>query len=198
MLKKSNKIKHGVNMKEKKDIPYFQIKDKLSEQIINSSQRRNTSPLKFIIKKIKNYILGMLAYNCPINSWRLRMHRWRGVHIGNNVFIGLRCTLDHSYPEYIYIEDNAGLNGDVYLLTHTNPNEKYSGVFKAEVAPIVISENAWVCIRATILPGVRIGKNAVVTAGTVVNKDVPDNTIETMGKNRRIKYELIKNMPDNQ
>jgi acetyltransferase-like isoleucine patch superfamily enzyme len=174
-------------MKTKKKIPYYQIQSNLTSQISNSSQKRKTTMIKFIVKKLKNYIFGMLAYNCPVNSWRIKLHRMRGVHIGKNVYIGLRCTLDHSYPEYIYIGDNAGLNGDVYLLAHTNPNESYKDIFNAEVTPIVIGENAWICIRATILPGVRIGNNAVVSAGSVVNKDVPDNTLLAAAKNRRIK-----------
>lgn len=40
-----------------------------------------------------------------------------------------------------------------------------------------IKPNAWIGAGATILPGVTIGKNAIVAAGAVVNKDVPDTAI---------------------
>lgn len=42
---------------------------------------------------------------------------------------------------------------------------------------VTIKENAWICIGAIICPGVTIGKNAVVAAGAVVTKDVPDNVV---------------------
>lgn len=40
-----------------------------------------------------------------------------------------------------------------------------------------MKDNAWICIGAIVCPGVTIGKNAVVAAGAVVTKDVPDNVM---------------------
>lgn len=46
-----------------------------------------------------------------------------------------------------------------------------------QVKPIHIKKNAWIGIGSTILPGITIGENAVVGTGSVVTKDVPDNSI---------------------
>ena len=46
-----------------------------------------------------------------------------------------------------------------------------------ELKPVVIKQNAWIGAKATILPGVTVGKNAVVAANAVVTKDVPANTV---------------------
>ena len=43
--------------------------------------------------------------------------------------------------------------------------------------PVLIDENAWLGANSTVLPGVTVGKNAVVAAGAVVTKDVPANTV---------------------
>ena len=43
--------------------------------------------------------------------------------------------------------------------------------------PVHIKRNAWIGIGSTILPGVTIGENAIVAAGAVVAKDVPDNAM---------------------
>jgi acetyltransferase-like isoleucine patch superfamily enzyme len=43
--------------------------------------------------------------------------------------------------------------------------------------PIVIKRNAWIGAGATILPGVTVGENAIVAAGSMVTKDVPSNTL---------------------
>ena len=42
---------------------------------------------------------------------------------------------------------------------------------------VTLRENAWICMGAIICPGVTIGRNAVVAAGAVVTKDVPDNKV---------------------
>jgi len=129
------------------------------------------------IRKIKNTILMLLAYACPTASIRVRLHRWRGVNIGKNVYIGLFCFFDNLYPEYIYIEDNASINAGAMILTHFNPMKRYANIFQAKVEPILIKEGAIVSVKSVILPGVTVGKNAVVSASTVVDKNVPDYSL---------------------
>ena len=46
-----------------------------------------------------------------------------------------------------------------------------------DLKPVLIKKNAWIGAKATILPGVTVGENAVVAAGAVVTKDVPANTV---------------------
>ena len=129
------------------------------------------------MRKVRNTIYMLLAYACPNNKLRQWMHRRRGVHIGKNVYLGMFCFLDNLHPEYIYIEDNASVNAGTMILTHFNPMKRYAAVFQAQMAPVLIKEGAIVAVRSTIMPGVCIGKNAVVSAGTIVDKDVADCTI---------------------
>ena len=53
---------------------------------------------------------------------------------------------------------------------------------------MVVEENAKIGANATILPGIRIGKNALVGAGAVVTKDVPDNAVVAGNPARIIKW----------
>jgi carbonic anhydrase/acetyltransferase-like protein (isoleucine patch superfamily) len=80
--------------------------------------------------------------------------------------------LDNLYPEYIYIEDGASINAGSMILTHFNPMKQYAPIMQARVAPAVIRKNAIVTIKSTILPGVMVGQNAIVSAGSVVNLDL--------------------------
>jgi acetyltransferase-like isoleucine patch superfamily enzyme len=94
--------------------------------------------------------------------------------IGKNVFINFDCTfLDLGG---ITIEDNVQIAPKVSLLSegHSVSSENRQSLM---VGHIHIKKNAWIGANATILPGVTIGENAVVAAGAVVSKDVPDNTI---------------------
>jgi acetyltransferase-like isoleucine patch superfamily enzyme len=98
----------------------------------------------------------------------------RHTQIGKNVFINFDCVfLDLGG---ITIEDNVLLAPKVSLLTESHPldpAQRQSLIPK----PILIKKNAWIGTSATILPGVTIGENAVVAAGSVVTKDVPDNVV---------------------
>lgn len=96
------------------------------------------------------------------------------ITIGKNVFINFDCTF--LALGGITIEDDVLIGPKVSVITENhplNPEERKGLTGK----PILIKKNAWIGANATILPGVTIGENAVVAAGAVVSKDVPDNTI---------------------
>jgi acetyltransferase-like isoleucine patch superfamily enzyme len=98
----------------------------------------------------------------------------RHIRIGKNVFINHACSfLDLGG---ITIEDHVQLGPRVNLVTENHPIDPAKRKY-LDLKPVVIKHNAWIAAGATILPGVTIGKNAIVAAGAVVNKDVPDNTI---------------------
>lgn len=154
-----------------------QYKDILPPQNVPYYEETQKRTLGQKLRKIRNTIYMLLAYSCPNNKMRQWMHRRRGVHIGKNVYLGMFCFLDNLHPEYIYIEDNASVNAGTMILTHFNPMKRYAPIFQAQMAPVLIKEGAIVAVRSTIMPGVCIGKNAVVSAGTIVDKDVPDCTL---------------------
>jgi acetyltransferase-like isoleucine patch superfamily enzyme len=94
--------------------------------------------------------------------------------IGKNVFINFDCTfLDLGG---IIIEDNVLIAPKVSLLSEGHPVSS-ADRHSLTVGHIHIKKNAWIGVGAIILLGVTVGENAVVAAGAVVSKDVPDNTI---------------------
>lgn len=151
------------SLPEARDIPYYE-----------ETQKRTFYQR---LRKIKNTICFLLAYACPINAIRKWLHRKRGVHIGKNVYLGMFCFLDNLFPDYIYIEDNASVNAGTMIVTHFNPMKRFSPIFRAQVSPVLIREGAIVAVRSTILPGVEIGRSSIVSAGSVVEKSVPDFTL---------------------
>ncbi len=94
--------------------------------------------------------------------------------IGKRVFINHACTfLDIGG---ITIEDDVQIGPNVNVLTEGHPLDPAERR-KLIVTPVVIKRNAWIGAAATILPGVTVGENSVVAAGSVVTKDVPDNSV---------------------
>ena len=98
----------------------------------------------------------------------------RHIRIGKNVFINSGAMFTDLGG--ITLEDNVLIAPRVNILTVNhpeNPAERRGLILK----PVLIKKNAWIGAGATILPGVTVGENAIVAAGAVVSKDVPDNTI---------------------
>ena len=157
--------------------PYYSPSKTFNEQAKKGATRRKENRLFFLFKKLFNEILELLAYNCPINSWRVRIHKWRGVNIGKRVFIGRRVTLDHSYPDYIFIGDDVSLAGNNFVLTHSNPYVHFKDTFDSFVAPVVIGKGAWISLGAMVLPGASVGEYSVIAAGAVVTKAIPEKVI---------------------
>ncbi|SKD09729.1 Acetyltransferase (isoleucine patch superfamily) [Chitinophaga ginsengisegetis] len=98
----------------------------------------------------------------------------RFIKIGKHVFINHACSfLDMGG---ITLEDHVLIGPKVNLITENhplNPVDRRGMLCK----PILVKRNAWIGAGATILPGVTIGENAVVAAGAVVSRNVPDNTV---------------------
>ena len=86
-----------------------------------------------------------------------------------------------SEPWLIQIGDHVLLSADVKFSTHDaatflfRDTEEYKDVFK--FAPVVIRDNCFIGMRATILPGVEIGPNSIVAAGSVVTRSVPPGEV---------------------
>lgn len=99
-----------------------------------------------------------------------------GVRIGRGTKIGRNCTLDARSP--LTIGKNVALSPEVTILagTHDVNDPRFAD---SEVGPwaVAIEDYVWVGTRAMIMPGVTLGRGAVVAAGAVVTKDVAPLTI---------------------
>jgi len=115
-------------------------------------------------------MLGRIAYFAPGGfSIRPALHRWRGVRVGRNVWISQHVYIDEIHPEAITIGDNCTVGIRASIIAHL-----YWGPIRGmdSAAPIVIEPDVFIGPHCVILPGVRIGRGAVIKAGTVVSRDV--------------------------
>ena len=120
-----------------------------------------------ILRGMKNRVLQMIARNAPgATNLRVWLNRWRGVHIGRNVWIGYDAVIETSRPELVTIRDGAAVQIRATIIAHFHEQEG-----------VVIEEDATVGAGAIVLPNVTIGQGALVTAGSVVTKSVPPKTM---------------------
>lgn len=108
------------------------------------------------------------------------------VQIGNHVRIHTGAFI----PEYSILENHCWIGPHVVL---TNARYPQSSKAKKELRGPIIKKNARIGANATILPGVIIGRYALVGAGAVVTKDVPDKAV-VVGNPARI-INSITNLP---
>lgn len=100
----------------------------------------------------------------------------QNIHIGDHVYLNFLCTILDCNEVRIGHHVMIGPGVQIYTAAHLLQAE--ARIQGWEVAkPVVIEDNVWVGGGAILLPGVRIGRNAVVGAGAVVPRSVPANTV---------------------
>lgn len=98
----------------------------------------------------------------------------QNIHIGKSVFINFNCVfMDRGG---IFLDDYALIGPGVHLLT-TNHVENPFCRESTQSKPIHVGKRVWVGGNVTVLPGITIGDNSIVGAGSVVTKDIPANVI---------------------
>lgn len=99
--------------------------------------------------------------------------RRSGCSIGSGTRINRDCCLDIRGP--LHIGNNVSISPEVAILTAQHRID--SPDFALVTKPVVIGDNVWIGMRATILPGTTIGRGAVVAAGAVVTGSIPPLTV---------------------
>ena len=151
-------------------------KAKQLQQEYNNTLSTNTNKL--------NEILDELLGSRGINVWitaPFYVDYGENIHVGNNVEINMNCVfLDCNK---ITIGNNSGIAPGVHIYTvfhPVSPSERLSpnsNFWKSQTLPVKIGENVWIGGNSTILPGVTIGNNTTIGAGSVVTKNIPDSVL---------------------
>lgn len=145
------------------------------------------------IKEKEEYMKKVFA-ECGDNNYIELPFRanWGGhhVHLGNNVYINFNATFVDD--GHIYIGDHVMIGPNVTIITASHPLEAELRNKNLQYNKDVhIESSAWIGANVVILPGITIGKNSVVGAGSVVTKDIPDDVV-AFGNPARIHKSLKK------
>jgi acetyltransferase-like isoleucine patch superfamily enzyme len=106
--------------------------------------------------------------------------RYIGVNMGKNVHIyGNPIEMFGTEPWCITLGNDVHITREVLFVTHDGGTL----LFRDEIpdleitAPIHVGNKVYIGVRSIILPGVTIGNNCIIAAGSIVSKDVPDNSV---------------------
>lgn len=135
------------------------------------------------------YLILRIIMNIPFNNIRIAYLRILGAKIGSHVFIGRKC--DIRKPRNIIIGDHVVINPKVLLdgrggilrigsnvdialesIIWTESHDPHDDYHKTVNMASTIEDYVWIGCRAMIMPGINIGRGAVIAAGTIVTKNV--------------------------
>ncbi|WP_423252100.1 sugar O-acetyltransferase [Vibrio vulnificus] len=120
-------------------------------------------------------LLANVGENCYIEP-PLRANWGKHTHLGNNVYANFNLTLVDD--THIYIGNSVMIAPNVTIATAGHPIDPE---LRRKVAqfniPVHIKDNVWIGANSVVLPGVTIGENSVIGAGSVVTKDIPANVV---------------------
>jgi maltose O-acetyltransferase len=146
--------------------------------------------IKSTLVAIAQYFVNRWLMKAPFHSVRRMAARALGVRIGTRTHLLLDCEIrngraitigDHSVCNRSVLLDGRGgllvIGNNVDIGQETNiwtlQHDVADDFHRAIGAGVVIEDYAWIASRVTILPGVRVGRGAVVATGAVVTRDVP-------------------------
>ncbi|GHT69043.1 hypothetical protein AGMMS50239_35190 [Bacteroidia bacterium] len=121
---------------------------------------------------IKFAIISFLAK--IIQKTRIIFYRLKGYDFAYSVIVERGLNLDRLYSQGIHIKENSLIASRVTIMSHDHCKRVNNQPLLADV---YIGKNCFIAVGATIMPGITIGDEVIVGAGSVVTKDVPSNTI---------------------
>jgi maltose O-acetyltransferase len=153
--------------------------------------------------------LGPLETMCS-RARLFLLKRWVFEEVGRHVTIGdevyfsgnksIKCADNVGFGEGCRIYGGGGISIGQHVMIAPftlliTANHRYVSQFikdshHIELKPIVIKDDVWIGERAIILPGVSIGRGAIVGAGAVVTKDIPDFAVVAGNPAKVIKYRV--------
>lgn len=132
--------------------------------------------MRELIKSIFNFFY----YRYLIRTNPSKFAKKVGVRLKGRLFLyGVQPGMFGSEPFMIELGDNVHITGECQFLTHDGSTL----IFRKEVPrlevtkPISIGNDVFIGYRTIILPGVKIGNRCVIGAGSIVNRDIPDNSV---------------------
>lgn len=123
------------------------------------------------LRVVRNFLIIYANRFGPSEQLKNTLYRWTGMRVGDRCSFGLCAMVDVFFPHLITVGENCIFGYESLLLAHEFLQDEL------RVGPVVIGRHVTVGTRSVILPGVTIGEGAVISAMSLVNKDVPPHTV---------------------
>lgn len=150
------------------------IKDK-TYGLVSELSRASHFDTEYVMSLVRKIVakIGQDSYIVP----PFRCDYGDHVFIGNNTYINYNCCFLDSAKvtigDYVYMGPNCNIFTPCHPIHHELRKEKVTEY----ALPVTVGSHSWIGGDVVITPGVTIGENCVIGVGSVVTKDIPDNSI---------------------
>jgi len=157
------------------DDPAIEVEQKrYLDRLYDYNHTRPSEPAKQ--QQILHELFADLGENCYVEPPFHANFGGHHVHFGANVYANFNLTMVDD--THIYVGDHTMIGPNVTLATAGHPiNAELRSRNYQYNMPIHIGCNCWLGAGVIVLPGITIGDNVVVGAGSIVTKDLPDNVV---------------------
>jgi len=153
--------------------------------------------MRLFLAAFKRYLMALGMFVIPFSSFRGWLLRLCGVKVGKGCYIGFNVICDTNFTELIEIGNQVTISHNTLIFAHTaTPAKSYLGEIYHQIKNVKIGNGAWVGANCTILPGVSIGENCMVGAGSVVSRSTEPYCLYAGNPCRKIKDLPRPPMPD--
>jgi acetyltransferase-like isoleucine patch superfamily enzyme len=158
--------------------PAWKPKGLLGDAARSSADRKVSLPALVWNYFWRNWLLGNLVKVAPRGVVNV-LHRWRGVRMGADCFVDPAAILETAYPENITLGDDVRVTAGAIVMTHIKPPHylRDAGHVPVVLKPVVLEDHCFIGVNAVVMPGVTVGRAAVVASGAVVTTNVPALTM---------------------
>ncbi|MGI6009955.1 MAG: sugar O-acetyltransferase [Ruminococcus sp.] len=160
---------YNANYDEELEREMLETQDKcfLYNQILPSKKRERDEQMRKILGKTKNNFEIRSPFHCDYGY---------NIEIGENFYANHNCVILDGAK--VTFGDNVFIAPDCGFYTAGHPLDKKQRSEGLEYAyPITVGNDVWFGAGVRVMPGVTIGSNVVIGAGSVVTKDIPDNVV---------------------
>ncbi len=146
-----------------------------------------------IVSQLPKKIVRWLGINHPDNRTRKIFYRATGVQVGKDTVLNANVIIEDSYNHIVTIKERVSIAPGVMIIADAAPNNSnlrkipYVKDHLIVSKKVIIEDDSWIGAGAIILPGITIGKSAIVGAGSVVTCDVEEFTVVAGSPARKIR-----------
>ena len=156
-----------------------------------------SNPYHALLQSMMDWVIFTPIAPRMLRPWLLRR---MGATVGKGVFIGDHCKFDLNHADLITLDDHAHVASGTRLLCHQRNLSNYCvgddyAKLGYRIAPIHMKKGSLVGMESFVMPGTTIGEGAIVGAGSLVSKDIPDWTIAVGRPAKVVKQIPVRETP---
>lgn len=169
------------------------------------------SPGAGLVRRALWYLTNAVVFAspfCPSNAPKRLILRAFGASVGEGVVIKPRVNIKHPWKlsvgayswigEGVWLDNlvdvsigaNVCISQDAYVLTGSHDYKRAD--FALITKPVQIEDGAWIGAKGVVCPGVRVGRNAVITVGSVLTRDATPNGIYAGNPAKQVRVRTVE------